>query len=134
MWKRRLRILCCCAGGNDDNMRSAFESVAEMVADFFADTDLVFTDIWAGIVLLVNKDFNQLVDRPLKRSPIEPPPAWMNLRLANRYMQFALGTYGWPYYLCDNFRCGALCALTHHCRMCYRCRCDQGIACKSLSF
>lgn len=43
-------------------------------------------------------------------------PAWMNLPLMSHYLRFAIGSYGWPFYVTlTNKLCG-LCALCSACR------------------
>uniref|UniRef100_A0A8C1LIU4 Diacylglycerol lipase-beta n=1 Tax=Cyprinus carpio TaxID=7962 RepID=A0A8C1LIU4_CYPCA len=51
VWESRLRLLCCCVP-QDDNHRAAFSSIAQLVSGFFLDTDLVPSDIAAGLSLL----------------------------------------------------------------------------------
>lgn len=72
---------------------------------FLSGTDLVVTDIWAGLLLLATREFSVLQDSmyspgktavaavggsaasdgPLGGTNNSPPPEWMNLRLADRY-------------------------------------------------
>lgn len=41
----------------------AFEDVAELLVDLFADTDLVWTDVWAGVLLLSTKELRVMNER-----------------------------------------------------------------------
>ncbi|KAK7918955.1 hypothetical protein WMY93_010239 [Mugilogobius chulae] len=51
VWESRLKLLCCCLP-QDDSHRAAFSSIAQLVSGFFSDTDLVPSDIAAGLALL----------------------------------------------------------------------------------
>uniref|UniRef100_A0A8C6SQ79 Diacylglycerol lipase-beta n=1 Tax=Neogobius melanostomus TaxID=47308 RepID=A0A8C6SQ79_9GOBI len=51
VWESRLRLLCCCLP-HDDSHRAAFSNIAQLVSGFFSDTDLVPSDIAAGLALL----------------------------------------------------------------------------------
>ncbi|KAF6280571.1 diacylglycerol lipase beta [Rhinolophus ferrumequinum] len=51
VWETRMKFLCCCIG-NDDHTRVAFSSTAELFSTYFSDTDLVPSDIAAGLTLL----------------------------------------------------------------------------------
>uniref|UniRef100_A0A8C4IAT4 Diacylglycerol lipase-beta n=1 Tax=Dicentrarchus labrax TaxID=13489 RepID=A0A8C4IAT4_DICLA len=51
VWESRLRLLCCCLP-QDESHRAAFSSIAQLVSGFFSDTDLVPSDIAAGLALL----------------------------------------------------------------------------------
>ncbi|KAL8597649.1 hypothetical protein ACOMHN_031584 [Nucella lapillus] len=44
------------------------------------------------------------------------PKAWMTIPMMEHYMKFALGSYGWPFYMYSNFFTGL-------CRLCASCRC-----------
>lgn len=62
VWKRRVRTVCFCASGSD-KAKIAFEDVAELMTEFFGDTDLVWTDVWAAMILLANKEMRVLNER-----------------------------------------------------------------------
>ncbi|KAM6121959.1 diacylglycerol lipase-beta isoform 4-T4 [Phoenicopterus ruber ruber] len=51
VWEKRIRLLCCCIVQDDDH-RVAFTSIAELFRTYFSDTDLVPSDIAAGLTLL----------------------------------------------------------------------------------
>uniref|UniRef100_A0A8C6VXG1 Diacylglycerol lipase-beta n=1 Tax=Nothobranchius furzeri TaxID=105023 RepID=A0A8C6VXG1_NOTFU len=51
VWESRLRLLCCCLP-QDESHRAAFSSISQLFSDFFSDTDLVPSDIAAGLALL----------------------------------------------------------------------------------
>lgn len=76
---------------------TALNDVALLLSSYFNETDLVFTDVLAGMILLDEQDSkNPQFLRPNSR-PAKCPD-WMNLRLASRYIDFAAGSYGWPHY------------------------------------
>jgi hypothetical protein len=59
-WRSRLTL---CKIGQDQTMRAALDEIAIVIASFFADNDYVFSDIVAGLLLLVHS--------PHKRAPPE---------------------------------------------------------------
>ena len=50
-WEKRFRVFCC-ASGSDDVHQLAYQEVAEIFAHLFCDTNVVMSDIVAGLVLL----------------------------------------------------------------------------------
>ena len=50
-WEKRFKVLCCVAG-SDDVHQLAYQEVAEIFAHLFCDTNVVMSDIVAGLVLL----------------------------------------------------------------------------------
>uniref|UniRef100_A0A2K5EVY5 Diacylglycerol lipase-beta n=1 Tax=Aotus nancymaae TaxID=37293 RepID=A0A2K5EVY5_AOTNA len=57
VWETRIKLLCCCIG-KDDHTRVAFSSTAELFSTYFSDTDLVPSDIAAGLTLLHQQQDN----------------------------------------------------------------------------
>ncbi|VDP09189.1 unnamed protein product [Soboliphyme baturini] len=53
IWQSRLQTVFCCTGATSDQLKSALEGTAELLSFLFCDKDLVFTDLWAGIIILV---------------------------------------------------------------------------------
>ena len=51
VWEKRFRVLCCFTG-SDDTHQIAYREVAEIFAHLFCDTNVVSSDIAAGMVLL----------------------------------------------------------------------------------
>lgn len=52
LWEWRCRLLCCCAGvGQEENTGEAFQYIASVVASIFHDTDLVPSDVAAGLII-----------------------------------------------------------------------------------
>ncbi|KAM4891724.1 diacylglycerol lipase-beta isoform 2-T2 [Sylvia borin] len=120
VWEKRIRLLCCCIVQDDDH-RVAFTSIAELFRSYFSDTDLVPSDIAAGLILL-----HQEQDK-MENCPKEPeevlchsPSSLMSddldveLENAAHYMLFAAAAYGWPYYVYTN-PYTALCKLNGDC-------------------
>lgn len=107
VWERRVRLLCCCVG-RDDRTRVAFSSTAELLSTCFSDTDLVPSDIAAGLSLLrQQQDSVQDSQGPkevISHSPGSSPEGDLNAELENchHYMQFAAAAYGWPLYIYRN--------------------------------
>ncbi|XP_077131153.1 diacylglycerol lipase-beta [Ranitomeya variabilis] len=119
VWETRIRLLCCCLGNDNDN-RVAFSSIAELFSSYFADTDLVASDIAAGLTLLhqeqdkIERSLDP--DEVLSESPSHPERADLEAELhkAAHYMQFAAAAYGWPLYVYSN-------PLTGLCKLCGEC-------------
>ncbi|XP_059976586.1 diacylglycerol lipase-beta isoform X1 [Mesoplodon densirostris] len=107
VWETRIKFLCCCVG-KDDRTRVAFSSTAELFSTYFSDTDLVPSDIAAGLVLLHQQQDNirssQEPDQVVSHSPGPSQEADLDAELENchHYMQFAAAAYGWPLYVYRN--------------------------------
>ncbi|XP_021535913.1 diacylglycerol lipase-beta isoform X1 [Neomonachus schauinslandi] len=107
VWETRIKFLCCCVG-KDDHTRVAFSSTAELFSTYFSDTDLVPSDIAAGLTLLHQQQDSirnsQEPEGVIGHSPGPPQEADLDAELANchHYMQFAAAAYGWPLYIYRN--------------------------------
>ncbi|KAK2495689.1 hypothetical protein MC885_001553 [Smutsia gigantea] len=107
VWETRIKVLCCCIG-RDDHTRVAFSSTAELFSTYFSDTDLVPSDIAAGLALLHqqqdNVGNNWEPDEAISYSPGPAPEADLGAELENchHFMQFAAAAYGWPLYIYRN--------------------------------
>ncbi|XP_024432619.2 diacylglycerol lipase-beta [Desmodus rotundus] len=107
VWERRIKLLCCCIG-KDDHTRVAFSSTAELLSTCFSDTDLVPSDIAAGLSLLHQQQDsirnNQEPKEVISHSPGSSQEADLDAELENchHYMQFAAAAYGWPLYIYRN--------------------------------
>ncbi|XP_039735824.1 diacylglycerol lipase-beta isoform X1 [Pteropus medius] len=107
VWETRIKLLCCCVG-KDDQTRVAFSSTAELLSTYFSDTDLVPSDIAAGLTLLHQQQDsirnNQEPDEVISHSPEPAQEADLDAELENchHYMQFASAAYGWPLYIYRN--------------------------------
>ncbi|XP_030067547.1 diacylglycerol lipase-beta [Microcaecilia unicolor] len=119
VWENRIKSLCCCIGHDDDN-RAAFSSIAELFSSYFSDTDLVPSDIAAGLTLLhQEQDKVELCRDPEDVVCLPPSPPMSGdldaeLEKAAHYMQFAAAAYGWPLYIFSNPLTG-LCKLSGDC-------------------
>ncbi|NXT26111.1 DGLB lipase, partial [Syrrhaptes paradoxus] len=120
VWEKRIRLLCCCIVQNDDH-RVAFTSIAELFRTYFSDTDLVPSDIAAGLTLL-HQEQDKMESCPkepeevLCHSPTSLATDDLDIELENaaHYMLFAAAAYGWPYYIYTN-PFTALCKLNGDC-------------------
>ncbi|XP_076996644.1 diacylglycerol lipase-beta isoform X2 [Tamandua tetradactyla] len=106
VWETRIKFLCCCIG-KDDHTRVAFSSTAELFSTYFSDTDLVPSDIAAGLTLLhQQQDKIRSNQEPQEGVSLSPGPSQDDLdkELENcyHYMQFAAAAYGWPLYIYRN--------------------------------
>ncbi|XP_057604526.1 diacylglycerol lipase-beta isoform X2 [Hippopotamus amphibius kiboko] len=107
VWETRIKFLCCCVG-TDDHTRVAFSSTAELFSTYFSDTDLVPSDIAAGLALLHQQQdsirSSQEPDQVVSRPPGPSQEADLDAELENchHYMQFAAAAYGWPLYVYRN--------------------------------
>ncbi|MEQ2173592.1 hypothetical protein GOODEAATRI_033609 [Goodea atripinnis] len=128
VWECRLRLLCCCLP-QDESHRAAFSSISQLFSDFFSDTDLVPSDIAAGLALLHQEQDKMERSRDpeeiMSHSPSSPIVSnWVTvdqkpqkavcksafasfkdqdlqteLEKAAHCMQFAAAAYGWPLYV-----------------------------------
>nr|XP_003470084.1 sn1-specific diacylglycerol lipase beta [Cavia porcellus] len=107
VWETRIKLLCCCVG-KDDHTRNAFSSTAELFSTYFSDTDLVPSDIAAGLALLHQQQdsisSNQELEEVTSHSSGHSQEAELDAELENchHYMQFAAAAYGWPLYIYRN--------------------------------
>ncbi|XP_022599250.1 sn1-specific diacylglycerol lipase beta [Seriola dumerili] len=107
VWESRLRLLCCCLP-QDESHRAAFSSIAQLVSGFFSDTDLVPSDIAAGLALLSQEqdkmERSRDPDDVVSHSPSSPIGEDLETELekAAHCMQFAAAAYGWPLYIYSN--------------------------------
>uniref|UniRef100_A0A6Q2Z7A6 Diacylglycerol lipase-beta n=1 Tax=Esox lucius TaxID=8010 RepID=A0A6Q2Z7A6_ESOLU len=119
VWESRLKLLCCCLPQDESN-RAAFSSIAQLVSGFFSDTDLVPSDIAAGLALLHQEQDKMEQcrdpDDVLSHSPSSPIAEDLEAELekAAHCMQFAVAAYGWPLYVYSNPLSGA-CKLSRDC-------------------
>lgn len=119
VWESRLRLLCCCLP-QDDSHRAAFNGIAQLVSGFFSDTDLVPSDIAAGLALLHQEQDKMEQcrdpDDVLAHSPSSPIREDLEIELesATHCMQFAVAAYGWPMYVYSNPLTG-VCKLSGDC-------------------
>ncbi|KAM4524045.1 diacylglycerol lipase-beta [Odontesthes bonariensis] len=107
VWESRLRLFCCCLP-QDESHRAAFSSIAQLFSDFFSDTDLVPSDIAAGLALLHQEqdkvEQSRDPDAIVTHSPSSPlgQDVETELEKAAHCMQFAAAAYGWPLYIYSN--------------------------------
>lgn len=101
-------------------MRQAFNDIASLIVAFFSGSDLVLTDIVAGLLLVAHS--------PHQKPPIEaigesPSLEWMNvsknIKEISAIYDYALSIYGWPMYLLSY--CGLMPFLRLLCRL-MKCR------------
>lgn len=131
-WEKRFRVFCC-AAGSDDVHQLAYKEVAEIFAHLFCDTNVVMSDIGAGLILL-QKEHLALEDeerrnrhRSSNHSEEENDPSFSFdfhhpedkelFKDAIHFMKYALGMYTWPIYVYMNPFCG-LCRLYNHLDCC----------------
>ncbi|XP_054913434.1 diacylglycerol lipase-beta [Poeciliopsis prolifica] len=107
VWECRLRLLCCCLP-QDESHRAAFSSISQLLSNFFSDTDLVPSDIAAGLALLHQEQDKMERSRDpediITHSPSSPIDQDLQTELekAAHCMQFAAAAYGWPLYVYSN--------------------------------
>ena len=134
VWEKRFRVIFCFAGG-DESHRIAYGEVAEICAHLFSDTNLVLSDIAAGLVLLQKEHLHR--ELTLLNTPdAERSSRSVALNFCNpsecklfeesfHFVHFALGIYSWPLHVYMNMCCG-ICGLLHH--MTFPCRQHTRIA------
>ena len=133
VWEKRFKVACCVAG-SDDVHQLAYRDVAEIFAHLFCDTNVVMSDIVAGLVLLQKEHLAEgralRDERPGSRSAGRSPEDETDFafdfhheadrelfRDAFHYVKYALGMYSWPIFVYMNPFCG-LCRLYKHLNCC----------------
>ncbi|XP_058477644.1 diacylglycerol lipase-beta [Solea solea] len=107
VWECRLRLMCCCLPQDESN-RAVFSSIGKLLSGFFSDTDLVPSDIAAGLALLHQdqdkKEQSRDPDTIVVHSPSSPIEEDLEAELekAAHWMLFAAAAYGWPLYVYSN--------------------------------
>lgn len=96
-------------------MREALDDIAALIATFFVDNDFVWSDIVAGLLLLVHSPDNRQESPPIEMERLSSYPDWMEfpacLPVLCRMFDFAAAIYGWPAYLLNNVGCFSCCRL-----------------------
>jgi len=121
-WQSKLKLVSCiswlwwvtlspvqCKIRQPDNVRMALDEIAHLIASFFAENDFVFSDIVAGLLLLVHSS-NQKPPASEQLSLGDADlPAWMSVPdcypTLLRMLDFSVAIYGWPSYLFNNCGC-----------------------------
>ncbi|KIH55557.1 hypothetical protein ANCDUO_14285, partial [Ancylostoma duodenale] len=106
----------------DAHMRAAMDDLANLMSSFFSDVDIVFSDVLAGLFLVVHSPTN--VYPPIIKTNTEPPE-WMTVENALHFQHFSSCVYGWPTYLLHNFGIKPAYKLFRKLQCCGRLRCDQ---------
>ncbi|KAI1721517.1 sn1-specific diacylglycerol lipase beta [Ditylenchus destructor] len=121
-WRKRL-----CKLRQDQTMRMALDEVACMIASFFVDNDFVFSDIVAGLLLLVHSPHRNVPTEgqdAIEKTSAKPE-YWMKtpecLKTASRMLDFAVAIYGWPTYLLNNCACMPWYRLCKQLKICKKC-------------
>ncbi|XP_039630351.1 diacylglycerol lipase-beta [Polypterus senegalus] len=104
VWENRIRLLCCCIMQDDDH-RAAFSNIGQLFSDFFSDTDLVASDIAAGLSL-IHQEQDKMeqcrdLDEVVSSTPLSYPSEDLDLEIERsaHYMRFAVAAYGWPMFV-----------------------------------
>ncbi|XP_043242307.1 diacylglycerol lipase-beta-like [Amphibalanus amphitrite] len=103
LWHARFRFLCCCL--HTDETSEALRDVAGHIATLVGEVDLVPSDVVAGLILLQQKHANQPEGPPEPPAHLQHRPAtharsdWMTVPRAAHFMRYALGVYGWPWFV-----------------------------------
>uniref|UniRef100_A0A0K0DHD8 sn-1-specific diacylglycerol lipase n=1 Tax=Angiostrongylus cantonensis TaxID=6313 RepID=A0A0K0DHD8_ANGCA len=118
-WSRRFKIFTICRKAP---MRDAIEDFANLMSSFFADIDLVFSDVVAGLILVAHSSTNVY-------PPIIPAntafQSWMTAENAFHFQYFSSCVYGWPAYLLHNCGLKSIYRLLRKLQCCGGLRCDQ---------
>lgn len=120
VWEKRIKFMCGYCAGQDEQHEVAYKELAVIFAYLFCDSNLVFSDIAAGLMLVQKEHIErELILRhepgvlehsvPLNFSNSEERMIFKN---ALHYLKFALGTYTWPIFMYMN-PCGCLKLCSH---------------------
>lgn len=123
VWEKRIKLMCGCLAGQDEQHEVAYKELAVIFAYLFCDSNLVLSDIAAGLILVqkehiekeltLRREVNESRTRensvPLNFSD---PEERQIFKSAVHYLKFALGTYTWPIFMYMN-PCGCFKLCTH---------------------
>nr|pir hypothetical protein F42G9.6 - Caenorhabditis elegans [Caenorhabditis elegans] len=144
-WSRRMRIFKI---GQDHSMRVALDDLAILISSFFVDSDLVPSDVVAGLLLAYHSPNNQyppvkdkehgtMTLKTFEKKSVfcdffsekvaeKSVPKWMNLKDAEYFLHHATCVYGWPTYILYNCGLKSIYRLFRKLQCCGRMRCAQG--------
>ncbi|VDK68606.1 unnamed protein product [Litomosoides sigmodontis] len=87
----------------NEAMREALKNIAILTASFFADVDLVASDILAGLLLVAHAPHQS--SSSSIHLPETEPPDWMTLENARYMAKYTAAMYGWEVYMFYNCGC-----------------------------
>lgn len=112
VWEKRFRVACCFTG-SDDSHQVAYREVAEIFAHLFCNTNVVPSDIAAGLILLQKEHLareemerNDETDSETTALNFHDPVEREAFKNALHYLKYALGMYTWPIFVYMNPLCG----------------------------
>ena len=132
VWENRFKLLFCFSG-SDESRQAAYREVANIFAHLFHNSNLVLSDIAAGILLLQKHHLQH--ERNLSNAH-ESSSVTVNFGDADEkklfsdafhYLNFALGTYTWAIHIYMNPTCGFCEVLSRSslCSCCSSCCCRR---------
>ena len=123
VWEKRFRLLCGCFAGSDEHHEVAYRELAEIFATLFCDSNLVLSDIAAGLILVQKEHIEK--EQILRTELHDPQRVEHSIPLnfsdpderkvfedAVHFLNFALGTYNWPIFMYMN-PCGCFKLCSH---------------------
>ncbi|VDN02024.1 unnamed protein product [Thelazia callipaeda] len=116
VWTMRFKLFSL---GRDEAMRSALDDIAILTTSFFADVDLVASDILAGLLLLAHAPYQP--PSSVTYIPDSEPPDWMTLDNARHMAKYVAAIYGWEIYMFYNCRCWGSLRLCRKMKCCAKC-------------
>ncbi|CAG7837277.1 unnamed protein product [Allacma fusca] len=142
VWERRCRLLLCSCTGNDEFSRDAFKEVGKIMSYLVEDVDFVPSDLAAGLIILhlktqaeasalrnISYDKERNGDSVITQEPFmddiensvsTPSDKWNSPQYIAHFMKFALGSYGWPWYVIAHMKTG-ICRLWENLLCCGCC-------------
>ena len=133
VWEKRFKLMCGCFAGTDEHHEIAYKELAEIFASIFCDSNLVLSDIAAGLILVQKEHIER--EHVLRNEPNDPQRVEHSIPLnfsdpeerkifedSVHFLKFALGTYSWPIFMYMNpCGCFKLCSNALICP-CFRSR------------
>ena len=130
-WEKRFKVMCCITG-RDESHHAAYREVAEIFAHLFCDTNLVWSDIVAGFVLLQREQLKREKQprEGVKERDVEADNVTMTtfdfnneedcevFKNLHHFIKYAIGIYTWPIYVYMNPLCGL-------CKLCCSLKCGS---------
>jgi len=117
---RGLRCLMPCT--NDESTVQAFQEISNLLSKIFHDSDLVPSDILAGLLILhykhsIRTEVPDLAPAPVVTQNLEQNSCKKDLAELKYFFKYSVAAYGCWWYLIDS-PCGHVCSLAAHLSYC----------------
>ncbi|KAM3722571.1 Diacylglycerol lipase-beta [Dirofilaria immitis] len=126
IWMLRFKLFLL---RRNEAIRAALKDIAILTTSFFADVDLVASDILAGLLLLVHAPHQP--PSSVTYIPETKPPDWMTLENARYMAKYIAAIYGWEIYMLYNCGCCDWLKICKKIKFCGKCCSRQNFPIRS---